>query len=189
MHLNEIWLYERDQIPPVHAANLVANSDDTAYGVESIVVNTLATACTLTPHISITWQSWRFGALSKLHQCVTKGKWFGAWEFSMLEQAVEQIMVLPVVLEGMAFMWRHYVRWPLLGILYVITLTRGHFGWHGLTLTPTWVSNYFPNKVWDEVTCPFTNFNGATVEVCEWISDFIPHFKVNVFISPCRNYC
>ena len=27
-----------------------------------------------------------------------------------------------------------------------------------------------------EVTNPFPNFNGATVEVWEWISNFIPHF-------------
>ena len=29
----------------------------------------------------------------------------------------------------------------------------------------------------DEITYPFLNFNGATVEVKEWISNFIPHFK------------
>ena len=27
-----------------------------------------------------------------------------------------------------------------------------------------------PSKVWDEITYPFPNFNGATVEVWEWIS-------------------
>ena len=26
-------------------------------------------------------------------------------------------------------------------------------------------------KVWNEITCPFTNFNGCTVEVWEWISN------------------
>ena len=33
-----------------------------------------------------------------------------------------------------------------------------------------------PSKVWDEITYPFPNFNGVTVEVWEWISNFIPHF-------------
>ena len=33
-----------------------------------------------------------------------------------------------------------------------------------------------PNRVWDEITFPFPNFNGSTVEVWEWISNFIPHF-------------
>ena len=28
----------------------------------------------------------------------------------------------------------------------------------------------------DEITYPFPNFNGATVEVWEWISNFITHF-------------
>ena len=36
---------------------------------------------------------------------------------------------------------------------------------HGLTLIPAWISNHMPGKVWDEITYPFLNFNGATVEV------------------------
>ena len=36
---------------------------------------------------------------------------------------------------------------------------------HGLTLIPAWISNYIHYKVWDEITNPFLNFNGATVEV------------------------
>ena len=39
----------------------------------------------------------------------------------------------------------------------------------------TWVSNYIHYKVWDEITYPFPNFNGAAVEVWEWISNFTPH--------------
>ena len=35
----------------------------------------------------------------------------------------------------------------------------------GLTLIPAWISNYMLSKVWDEITYPFLNFNGATVEV------------------------
>ena len=27
------------------------------------------------------------------------------------------------------------------------------------------ISNHMPGKVWDEITYPFLNFNGATVEV------------------------
>ena len=30
---------------------------------------------------------------------------------------------------------------------------------------PAWISNYTHYKVWDEITYPFLNFNGATVEV------------------------
>ena len=32
------------------------------------------------------------------------------------------------------------------------------------------------NKVWDEITYPFPNFNGCTIEVWEWISNFISNF-------------
>ena len=41
------------------------------------------------------------------------------------------------------------------------------------------------NKVWDEITYPFSYFNGATVEVWEWISKFIPHFIMDVITYPC----
>ena len=36
----------------------------------------------------------------------------------------------------------------------------------------TWISNYNHYNVWDEISYPFPNFNGATVEVWEWISNF-----------------
>ena len=41
----------------------------------------------------------------------------------------------------------------------------GPFYLHGLTLIPAWISNYTHYNVWDEITYPFLNFNGATVEV------------------------
>ena len=41
----------------------------------------------------------------------------------------------------------------------------GPFYQHGLTLIPAWISNYIHYNVWDEITYPFLNFNGATVEV------------------------
>ena len=30
---------------------------------------------------------------------------------------------------------------------------------------PAWICNHIHYNVWDEITCPFLNFNGATVEV------------------------
>ena len=52
----------------------------------------------------------------------------------------------------------------------------GSFNYHGLTLIPAWIINYIHSKVWSEITYPFPNFNGWTVELCEWISHFIAHF-------------
>ena len=43
--------------------------------------------------------------------------------------------------------------------------TSGPFYQHGLTLIPAWISNYIHYKVWDEITYPFLNLNGYTVEV------------------------
>ena len=37
---------------------------------------------------------------------------------------------------------------------------------------------------WDEITNPFPNFNGAVVEVWEWISNFTPHFIGYVITYP-----
>ena len=48
-----------------------------------------------------------------------------------------------------------------------------------------WITNYIHYKVWDEITHPFPNFNSKAVEVCEWMSYFIPHFTVPVIIYPC----
>ena len=57
---------------------------------------------------------------------------------------------------------------------------------HALNWIPAYISNHMPSKVWDEITYPFPNFNGAAVEVWEWISNFIPHFIMVVKITyPC----
>ena len=38
-------------------------------------------------------------------------------------------------------------------------------------------SNYIHYKGWVEITYPFPSFNGCTVEVWEWINNFILHFN------------
>ena len=43
--------------------------------------------------------------------------------------------------------------------------TRDPFYSYGLISIPAWISNYINYKEWDEITYPFLNFNGATVEV------------------------
>ena len=44
-------------------------------------------------------------------------------------------------------------------------------------LSQTWISNYTHNIVWDDIAYQFSNFNGATVDVWEWISNFIPYIS------------
>ena len=44
-------------------------------------------------------------------------------------------------------------------------MTRAPFYQHGLTLIPVWISNYIHGKGWDEITYPFLNFNGYTIDV------------------------
>ena len=38
----------------------------------------------------------------------------------------------------------------------------------GLTLIPAGISNHIHYKLWDEITYPFPNFNGAAVNVWDW---------------------
>ena len=64
-------------------------------------------------------------------------------------------------------------------------MTRGPFHQHGLTLIPAWLSNHMLSKICDEVTYSFPNFNSCTVEVWEWISNFTPHFMMDVITYPC----
>ena len=54
---------------------------------------------------------------------------------------------------------------------------------NGLNLT-AWMNNHISSKVWHEITYPFPKFNGATVEVWEWKSNFMPHFIMGVIIHP-----
>ena len=50
-----------------------------------------------------------------------------------------------------------------------------------------WISNHMLSKVGDEITCPFPNYNGFTVEVWEWISKFTSHFIMDVITYPYVN--
>ena len=49
-----------------------------------------------------------------------------------------------------------------------------------LTLIPAWMSNHMSSKMWVEITYLLPNFNGASVEVWEWISNFIPHLTMDL---------
>ena len=43
-------------------------------------------------------------------------------------------------------------------------------------------------NAWDEITYPFPNFNGATIEVLKWIGNFIPEYLYIYSITyPCWN--
>ena len=56
----------------------------------------------------------------------------------------------------------------------------GQFYYHGLISIPAWIYNYTHYNIWDYIACPFPNFNSETVEVWEWVSNFIPHFTRRV---------
>ena len=70
----------------------------------------------------------------------------------------------------------HFIQTTRINDTLPILIQAWPFYLHGLTLIPTWINNHMPSKVWVEITYPLPNFNSATVEVWEWISNFIPHF-------------
>ena len=54
-----------------------------------------------------------------------------------------------------------------------------------LTLIPAYMNNYINCEVRYEIIYSFPNFNGATVAVWEWISNFSQHFIGHVITYPC----
>ena len=62
---------------------------------------------------------------------------------------------------------------------------RTPFYLHGLTLTPAWISNRMPSKVWEEMTDPFPNSNGCNAEVWDWINNSIPDIIMKVIAYSC----
>ena len=39
-----------------------------------------------------------------------------------------------------------------------------------------------PGKVCNKITNPFSNFNSGTIEVYEWISNFVSHFVMDAIL-------
>ena len=68
-------------------------------------------------------------------------------------------------------------------ILYLGTLLLTWFNFN-----PSMGMYYIHYKVCDEITYPFPKFNGWTIEVCKWISNFIAHFIGYVITYPCWDW-
>ena len=41
-----------------------------------------------------------------------------------------------------------------------------------------------PSQVWHEIINSFPIFNGCIIEVCEWVSNLIPHIIIDVITYP-----
>ena len=50
---------------------------------------------------------------------------------------------------------------------------------------PAWISNYVHDNVCDVITDPFPDYIGASVEVWEWMNNFIPHLTPHMITYPC----
>ena len=50
-------------------------------------------------------------------------------------------------------------------------------------IIPAWRGNSTHYKMWDEITYPFPNFNGAIIEVWEWVINSIPLYCACDYLS------
>ena len=57
-----------------------------------------------------------------------------------------------------------------------------------INFNPNMDKSLHPLKTWDEIIYAFPNFHGCSVEVWEWISNFIPHFTRHAITCPCWNF-
>ena len=75
--------------------------------------------------------------------------------------------------------------WRLCDVIVVcVCILQGPILLTCFNLIPVWICDYIHYKSWDEITYPFPNFNGATVEVWEWVSNFISRFTRHVITYP-----
>ena len=100
----------------------------------------------------------------KMHLKVSSAKWRSSW----LCLNVLTLLVLQPKYSGMT---------SAILLTIVAPNTSPPFYQHELTWIPAWISNYIHYKVWDEITYPFSNVNGCTIEVWKWRSNFVPHFN------------
>ena len=70
-------------------------------------------------------------------------------------------------------------------LIFTVLKAEYSFYEHGLTLIPAWINDHMPGNGWYGITYPFPNFNGCTIELWEWISNFIPHFVMGMITYPC----
>ena len=75
-----------------------------------------------------------------------------------------------------ALRWTGHRKPRLVMVPTLSSLLTSGFSFTNTALISAWISNYTRYEVWDEITYPSSNFNGATVEVWEWISNFIGLF-------------
>ena len=111
------------------------------------------------------------------HICVTRPQW-------VKHVHIGTCYILDKGLHNPIEVFRFQLLWLDRNIL---TLTIGLFllTWINFNTSMAWISNHMPSKVWDKITYLFPNSNGYTVEGLEWISNFIPHFVIDVITNPC----
>ena len=68
-------------------------------------------------------------------------------------------------------------------LIQIISVSCNETHYRCLTLMPANKYSHIYHKVWNKITYPFPNIRGYTVEVWEWISNFIPHFMGCDYLS------
>ena len=69
----------------------------------------------------------------------------------------------------MFFHWGKLIVWKYPQLTSSVPSILGPLYLHELTLIPAFISNHMLSEMWDDITYPFSNFNGCTIKVWEWI--------------------
>ena len=67
-----------------------------------------------------------------------------------------------VIMSGDDLSPRHCLNQGWLTLMAHVHTINDPFYWHGLTLIPAWISNHIQCKMGDDITYPFSNFNGCS---------------------------
>ena len=76
----------------------------------------------------------------------------------------------------------------LYAIWWDITPTSRPHYWHKITIILAGITYHIHHKILGEITYAFPNFNDATVDVWQLVSNFIPHFTGHVVTYPCWDW-
>ena len=151
------------------------------YMGELVAEYCLANMCTLM--VFNKERNWQ--CISKLGQFINLSKIFTRWALKVyLSSKVRGGCLLVVLSFIMMNMYCTFsMHWPYLFVVFDIYQGPLLLTWINFNLA--WLCNHIHYKVVDEITYPFENLNGASIQVYEWISNSIPHFTRQVITYPC----
>ena len=102
------------------------------------------------------------------------------WTGTEYFQIENNICILVFKYGGFLALSPHNVFFIIFLIQELQSVFRGPLCYYGLISIPPWIISHIHYNVWGEITYALWNISGATNEVWEWISTFIPHWSLGM---------